>query len=255
MTYCIGLALDGGLVMLADTRTNAGVDNIATYAKLFVVEQPGERVIAAMTAGNLAITQAVMNHLLEGVEDDAGAVTTLHEVGGMFKAAQLVGRAVRAVHAGDGEALKAQGIAFDVSLIVGGQIKGRRMRLFQVYAAGNFVEATPETPYLQIGEHKYGKPILDRAVGHDTGLDDGVKLALVSMDSTLRSNLTAGLPADLLVYRQGALEVAYSRRITAEDSYFNAIRQQWSEALRDAYRGLPAPDWGDKRDVVPIAPE
>ncbi|HEV7368709.1 proteasome-type protease [Arenibaculum sp.] len=243
MTYCVGLDLKDGLVMLSDTRTNAGVDHISTFGKMHVVEVPGERVIVLVTAGNLAVSQAVVNLLHEGVEHDGGTDTLL-SVPSMFRAAQLVGAAVRRVFEIDGPGMAAQSVPFDVSILIGGQIAARSLRLFQVYAAGNFIEATPDTPFLQIGEHKYGKPILDRAVTYDTPLADGVKLALISMDSTLRSNLTVGMPVDLLVYRRDALAVELRRRITEEDEYFRAIRQRWSDALREAYRTIPLPDWG-----------
>lgn len=242
MTYCVGLHLDEGLVLLSDTRTNAGVDNVSTFSKMHVVESRDERVLVALTAGNLAVTQSVINLLQEGVEVD-GAIETLLTVPSMFRAAQLVGAAVRQVFRVDGPALQAQNVGFDVSLMLGGQIYGRPPRLYQVYAAGNFIEATPDSPFLQIGEHKYGKPILDRAVRHDMPIEDGIKLALISMDSTLRSNLTVGLPIDLLVYRKNQLKVGLRRRITEDDQYFRMIRERWSAALRDAYRGIPAPSW------------
>lgn len=243
MTYCVGLDLRDGLVLLSDTRTNAGIDHISTFGKMHVFDSPGERVVALLTAGNLALSQAVVNLLREGLETGE-AVETLLSVPSMFRAAQLVGAAVRRVYQTDGPALAEQGVPFDVSILLGGQIAGRAMRLFQVYPAGNFIEATPDTPFLQIGEHKYGKPILDRAADFETRLYDGVKLVLVSMDSTLRSNLTVGLPIDLLVYRRDALAVELRRRITEDDEYFRMIRERWSEALRDAYRAIPRPDWG-----------
>jgi putative proteasome-type protease len=220
MTYCVGLYLREGLVLLSDTRTNAGVDHISTFGKTHVEEAPGERVIALLSAGNLAITQAVWSRLQEGVEA-GGATHTLRDVPSMFRAAHLV----------------------DVSLLLGGQIAGGPMRLFLVYAAGNFIEATQDTPFLQIGEHKYGKPILDRALSFDTPMADGVKLVLVSMDSTLRSNLTVGMPIDLTLIRADALRVALRRRITEEDGYFRFVRERWSASLREAYMQLPAPDW------------
>jgi putative proteasome-type protease len=242
MTYCVGLDLKDGLVLLADTRTNAGVDNIATFSKTYLFETPGERVIALLAAGNLALTQSTINLLQEGIET-GDTVETLYNVKSMFRAAQLVGEAVRRVFRIDGPAMQAQNVQFDVSFLLGGQIKGRSLRLFQVYAAGNFIEATADTPYLQIGEHKYGKPILDRAARYDTDLYDGVKLALISMDSTLRSNLTVGAPVDLLVYRRDSLKIELKRRITEEDEYFRMIRERWSEALREAYLAIPRPDW------------
>ncbi len=243
MTYCVGLDLKDGLVFLSDTRTNAGVDNISTFSKMHVTEVPGERVMVLLTAGNLGLSQGIVNLLQEGIEGEDGKVSTLLSVTSMFRAAQLVGEAVRRLYRIDGEAFRQQNIAFDISLLLGGQIKGRGMRLFQIYAAGNFIEATPDTPFLQIGEHKYGKPILDRAARYDTELDDGVKLALVSMDSTLRSNLTVGLPVDLAVYRRDAIAIEMRQRITEDDEYFRMIRERWSEALREAYRAIPLPSW------------
>jgi putative proteasome-type protease len=242
MTYCVGLFLNDGLVLLSDTRTNAGVDHISTFSKMHVEEVAGERVLALLSSGNLAISQAVWNRLQEGVWLD-GERHTLRDVPTMFRAAQLVGAAVRAVFEADGPSLRAQGIGFDVALLLGGQIAGQAQRLFMVYAAGNFVEATSDTPFLQIGEHKYGKPILDRVVTPDTSLIHGVKLALISMDSTLRSNLTVGMPLDLLVYRQGTQAVALHKRITEDEPYFRSVREGWSTSLRDAYRAMPVPDW------------
>jgi putative proteasome-type protease len=242
MTYCVGLALADGLVLLSDTRTNAGVDNISIFSKMHLFQIPDERFLVLLTAGNLAVSQAVVNMLHEGIESEE-RVETLHTVQTPFRAAQLVGEAVRRIYASDGDALQAQNVTFDVSVLLAGEIRGRGMRMFQIYSAGNFIEATPDTPYLQIGEHKYGKPILDRIVQYDTDLMDGVKVALVSMDSTLRSNLTVGMPIDLLVYRRGALAPALRRRLTEDDSYFHMIQDRWSEALRDAYRAIPRPDW------------
>jgi len=242
MTYCLGLDLQGGLVLLSDTRTNAGVDHVSTFSKMHVVEIPGERVITLLSAGNLAVTQAVVNLVNEGIERTTG-LETLATVPSMFRAAQLVGEAIRRVYVKDGEAMQAQNVAFDVSFLLGGQIKGRNVRLFQLYSAGNFIEATPDTPYLQIGEHKYGKPILDRVVRADMALEDGVKVVLISMDSTLRSNLSVGLPIDLLVYRRDSLRVGLRRRLTEEDAYLRLVRDGWSSALREAYQRLPRPGW------------
>jgi putative proteasome-type protease len=242
MTYCVGLYLEQGLVLLSDTRTNAGVDHISTFGKMLVEEVPGSRVIALLTAGNLGISQAVWNRLQEGVEVN-GQIHTLRDVPTMFRAAQLVGAAVREVFASDGPTMKAQGVAFDVSILVGGQIGDQPHGLFLVYAAGNFIEATQDTPFLQIGEHKYGKPILDRVVNHATPIPDGVTLALISMDSTLRSNLTVGLPIDLMVLRRDALQVTLRRRIAEEDPFFRSLRERWSTSLREAYQALPRPDW------------
>jgi putative proteasome-type protease len=243
MTYCVGLDLKEGLVLLSDTRTNAGIDNISTFGKMHVFEAVGDRVIVLMTAGNLALSQSVVNMLTEGIEAADGSLETLYTVKGMFRAAQLVGEAIRRIYRADGPSLQAQNVLFDISVLIGGQIRGRTMRLFQVYSAGNFIEATPDTPFLQIGETKYGKPMLDRAAQYETELYDGVKLALISMDSTLRSNLTVGMPIDLVVYRRDALKVELRRRITEADDYFRMIQERWSAALRDAYRAIPRPDW------------
>lgn len=242
MTYCVGLYLKDGLVMLSDTRTNAGVDNISIFSKMHIYEIAGERFMTVMTAGNLAVTQAVVNMLHEGI-DTGERIETLYTVPSMFRAAQLVGEAVRRVYRTDGPTLEAQSIKFDVSLLLGGQLKNRGMRLFQIYAAGNFIEATPDTPFLQIGETKYGKPILDRVLQFETDPRDGVKLVLVSMDSTLRSNLTVGMPIDLMVYRRAAMRAEIRRRITDTDPYFRMISEGWSEALRNAYRAIPRPEW------------
>jgi putative proteasome-type protease len=242
MTYCVGLFLKDGLVMLSDTRTNAGLDNISTFSKMYTATAPGERAMCLLSAGNLAITQSVWSRLREGIAFE-GETHTLFTVRSMFQAAQLVGAAVRAVFAADGPALAAQGFGFDCSIMLGGQIAGSPQRLYLIYAAGNFIEATPETCFLQIGEHKYGKPILDRVLTHDTSLRHGAKLALISMDSTLRSNLSVGMPLDLLVMREGEQAVALQHRIEEEDPYFRQIREHWSGALREAYRSIPSPDW------------
>jgi putative proteasome-type protease len=242
MTYCVGLDLKEGLVFLSDTRTNAGVDNISTFSKMHVCDAPGERVVVLLSAGNLAVTQAVLNMLTEGLDVD-GETLTLLNVKTMFRAAKLVGEAVRRVYGSDGKSMHDHRVSFDASFLLGGQIRGGKTSLFEIYTAGNFIEATRDTPYLQIGEHKYGKPILDRAARHETELYDGVKLALVSMDSTLRSNLSVGLPIDLLVYRRDAFSLEIRRRITENDVYFRMLRERWSIALRDAYRAMPQPSW------------
>lgn len=247
MTYCVGIALQNGLVMLADTRTNAGVDDIATFQKMSVWEAPSDRMIALCTSGNLAVSQAVVDLLDEGVANDAGEVETLWTVSSMFNAARLVSRAVRAVYSEHGPAMRAQDMQFSQSILLGGQITGGQVRLFQFYPAGNYIRATEDTPFLQIGEHKYGKPILDRTVVHDMPLEDAVRAALVSMDSTLRSNLSVGLPIDLLVYRRDALRVGARRRIHDNDPYFENLREGWSQSLRAAYQSIAAPEW--MRDI------
>ncbi len=240
MTYCVGMLLEEGLVMVADSRTNAGVDHISTFAKMSRWEVPGERVLVMMTAGNLAVTQAVVNMVSEGVGEEE---ETLLTVPGMFAAARLVGRSLRGVWREDGEAMEAQGADFNAAIILGGQVQGRPLRLFQIYAAGNFIEATADTPYFQIGEAKYGKPILDRGLTATSSLTEGVKLALVSMDSTLRSNISVGLPIDLVVYERDALAITQNRRIEEGDPYFTRISERWSRALRTAFSRLPDPEW------------
>jgi putative proteasome-type protease len=245
MTYCVGLSVKDGLVMIADTRTNAGIDNIATFRKLHTFEAPGERVMAVCTSGNLSVSQSVISMLQDGLENpETGAIETLTSMPSMFKAAQLIGRAIRTVYAIDGRSLAQQNASFDVSLLFGGQIKGGRMRLFMIYSAGNFIECTPDTPYLQIGEHKYGKPILDRAVGYNTEMMDALKIGLISMDSTMRSNLGVGMPLDLIVVRRDALKADIIYRIEPGEPYFHDLRERWSAALRQAHINIPRPPYG-----------
>lgn len=230
--------------MLSDTRTNAGLDNIATFGKMHIFEKPDDRMIALMTSGNLAISQAVISLLNDGVETGQGGnPETLYSAPSMFRAAQIVSEAVRQTYNVHREAMQSQGVSFEVGMMLGGQIRGREMRLYQVYSAGNFIEATEDTPFLQLGEHKYGKPILDRAVTYDIDPYDAIKLALVSMDSTLRSNLSVGMPLDLLMYRRDALKLEIRRRISDDDPYFRHLREYWSGALREAHQRLPRPDW------------
>ena len=235
MTYCVGLRIDRGLVFASDTRTNAGVDNVAVFRKMHVWEKPGDRVLVIMTAGNLAVTQAVITLLNEAIdrESETGQ-PSLISVTTMFQAARLVGDAVREVKRVDGPSLEAAS-AFSVSMILGGQIYGEPPRLFQIYTEGNFIEAAKDTPYFQIGEHKYGKPILDRVTRSDMRMADAAKMMLLSFDSTIRSNLSVGMPIDLLIYRTDTLRVGEERRIAADDPYYQQLSRSWSEALRDAF--------------------
>ncbi|MFO1088811.1 MAG: peptidase [Hyphomicrobiales bacterium] len=241
MTYCVGLLLDGGLVMGADTRTNAGVDNIAVFRKLYVWERRGDRVLILLAAGNLAVTQAVVNLLTE--EAEASAVSpkrskahpTLYTAPTMFQAARVVGNAVRHVRDMDAPALQAVSESFSASFILGGQIGKERPRLFNVYAAGNFIEATTDTPFFQIGEHKYGKPILDRVADRTMSLGQAGKLLLLSFDSTLRSNLSVGMPLDIMVYARDSLAADGLRRIDRDDPYFKKLSSDWSAALRSSF--------------------
>jgi putative proteasome-type protease len=243
MTYCVGILVRDGLVMIADTRTNAGLDNIATFRKLHFFEVTNERALAVATAGNLATSQVVVTLLQEGFEDPTtGPTDTIYTVPSMFKAAHLVGQAIREAHRMEGRSAE-QSAAFDVTVLLGGQIKGRRLRLFMIYSAGNFMEASTDTPYLQIGEHKYGKPILDRSVTDKTPLDEALKLGLISMDSTMRSNLGVGLPIDIAMIKRDSIALDLSYRIDQNDQYFNDLRQAWSQALRAAHQAIPTPPY------------
>lgn len=235
MTYCVGLKLDRGLVFAADTRTNAGIDNIATYKKLHVWEEPGERVITLLSAGNLAVTQAVVSLLSEHITSADNDRATLMTAKTMFQVARLVGSAVREVKEIDGEALATSAESFFVTFILGGQIQGEEPRMFQVYAAGNFIEVAEDTPFLQIGEHKYGKPILDRVTRPDMRLGEAAKLVLLSFDSTLRSNLSVGMPIDMLLYNKDTFSTDRQVRIEQDDPYFQKLSHGWSEKLRDAF--------------------
>ncbi|HEY4038229.1 MAG TPA: proteasome-type protease [Burkholderiaceae bacterium] len=242
MTYCVGMRLNAGLVFLSDSRTNAGVDQISTYRKMTVFEHPGERLMALLTAGNLAITQAVQQIVCERLDPDR---KSLWNAAGMLEAVRVVGDAVREVHSRDAEALKEAGIEFNCSFILGGQLRGEAMRLFHVYAAGNFIEATAENPYFQIGESKYGKPIIDRVLSPDTSLGEAAKCALVSMDSTLRSNISVGLPLDLLVYEADQLRVTKFVQIDQNNEYMQMIRNTWGARLRQVFSEIPDPTWRD----------
>jgi putative proteasome-type protease len=233
-----------GLVVISDSRTNAGIDNINTFRKLHLFERPGEAAMALAVAGNLSITQSVVNMVTEGLKNpETGEVETLLGSPSMFKAAQLVGRAMREVSALDGDSLERHGGHFDAQILLGGQLKDRRLRLFLIYSAGNFIEASSDTPFLQIGELKYGKPILDRAVTFETELYAALKLGLISMDSTMRSNLAVGLPIDLAILPRDALRVELSHRIEPGDEYFENLRHRWSEALRATHQAIPRPPY------------
>lgn len=243
MTYCVAMLLDTGLVFLSDSRTNAGVDQVSTFRKTTVFQKPGERVLVLQSAGNLAITQTVINLLREAIDADAPDTKHLLNCTSMFEAARCVGEALRELHKRDAQALKDFGVDFNASLTLGGQIRSEPPRLFSIYSAGNFVEATPETSYFQIGESKYGKPIIDRVLRRSSSLNEAVKCALVSMDSTIRSNLSVGLPLDLVVVKRDHFGIARHMSIDADTEYFRGIRTRWSEALREAFVQLPDPDW------------
>jgi putative proteasome-type protease len=235
MTYCVAASVDEGLVFLSDSRTNAGVDQISTFRKMTFFGTPGERVIVIMGAGNLSITQSVIGALQERIEH---ANSVLNQPT-MADVAHMVGEAVRDVYRRDAAALSLHNIAFNVEFIVGGEIRGEVPRLFLVYAAGNFIESTVETRYFQLGEAKYGKPIIDRVIGPETSLGAAAKCLLVSMDSTLRSNLTVGMPLDLAIVRRGEGRVTLHQTVVSEDEYWQRIRDGWGEALRNAFHALP----------------
>jgi len=243
VTYCVGILVQQGLAMLADTRTNAGVDNISTYRKLRVHGNDGKRLIAIASAGSLSTTQAAIQRLSQGIiNPETGESETLDTVSDIFSAALAAGRALRASR--DAMAgLQAEDVNFDATFLVGGSVGGERTRLFLVYSAGNAIECGPETPYLQIGENKYGKPILDRALRHDTELKEAVKVALISFDSTLRSNLAVGLPLDLMIARSGQTRAETLVRIDDSDPYFHDLSQRWSEALAHAREEIPNPPY------------
>ena len=244
MTYCVAMRLNAGLVFLSDSRTNAGVDQISTFRKMSIFEQPGERVMVLLSAGNLAITQAVKQLLASETIDTPEGPVTLWNARNLFDAARIVGSAVRKVHARDAKALKEHHIDFNVNLIFGGQIKGETMRLFNIYAAGNFVEAGLDgVCYFQIGESKYGKPVIDRVVTPQTPLQEAAKCALISMDSTLKSNLSVGLPLDLLIYEADSLRADRLTHIDETNSYFRMIRSTWGQRLRQVFDSIPDPDW------------
>ncbi len=239
MTYAVALRLEKGLVFAADTRTNAGVDNVSQFRKLHYWRKPGDRVIALLTAGNLAVTQSVISVLNEQLADDADRdAPNLMTVPSMYRAARLVGDAVREVRATDGPSLEASKAGFSASFILGGQIGSEPPRLFQIYAEGNFIEATEDTPYFQIGEHKYGKPILDRVTQSGMRLGEAAKLILLSFDSTLRSNLSVGMPIDILIYDRDTLDARTVHRIHENDEYFKRLSTSWSEALRTAVKRM-----------------
>lgn len=242
MTYCLGMRLRAGLVMVADSRTNAGVDFVSTYRKSFVFDKADDRVIVLMTAGNLAITQSVVSLLEQRAEGDDPALN-LYAAESMYDVARLVGKTLRDVHDLDGEALRVHGTEFNASFILGGQIRGRTMRLFNIYAAGNFIEATDETPYLQIGETKYGKPIVERVLTVDTPLPEAAKCALVSFDSTIKSNLSVGPPLDLVICPVDSCRATIRLRLDEDDPYWSTLRVRWGEGLRELFGRLPDPDW------------
>jgi len=252
MTYCVAMRLDEGLVFLADSRTNAGIDHVSTFRKLTVYERPGDRVIVLMTSGNLAAGQAVRQLVAETRDEDGGSIWTASS---LFDVARIVGDAVRKVRARDAAALEDAGLEFTMSILVGGQIKGEHCRLFLVYSAGNFIEAQAESPYFQIGESKYGKPVLDRMITPKSSLEEGAKCALVSMDSTMRSNLSVGLPLDLLVYEVDKLVITRFAMIDGNNEYFRMIHDTWGERLKQIFLEIPSPIWDASGSLGDVSTE
>ncbi len=239
MTYCVGVRLNKGLVFMSDTRTNAGVDNISTFKKMFTWSKPGERFITLMTSGNLATTQSVVSLLEERTKAPEERSPSLMEVPTMFQAARLVGNTLRETVQSNATGGQEADSTFNATIILGGQIKGGEQQLFLIYPEGNFLEASDDTPFFQIGETKYGKPILVRAYEQNMSFEDTVKLLMVSFDSTIKANLSVGLPLDLQIYEKDNFEGGEARRINQDDEYFNSISSGWGEALKKAFDSLP----------------
>lgn len=241
MTYCVGVKLDTGLIMMSDTRTNAGLDNISRFKKMFTWEEPGERILTACCAGNLSITQGVLTRINAAIAKgrDDESIETILNTPTLFRAAQLFGDAMRDVQERHRETLQSQGAGADASILLGGQRKGGEIRLYLVYSAGNFIEATEDTPFFQIGEHKYGKPILDRIISPETSMEMAKKAVFLSMDSTLRSNLSVGMPLDYAVIRKDEIAFSTQRRIEQDDPSYTAISTGWADAIRNAFDTLP----------------
>jgi len=240
MTYCVGVKLDEGLIFASDSRTHAGVDNYAKFCKMSVFERAGDRVLVLLSSGNLAATQAVLGVLRQRAAADAPHIWS---VASMFDVANLVADAMRAIERRDSPFLESGGLKFNASFILGGQIAGEEMRLFRIYAEGNFIEAGSQTTFLQTGEAKYGKPILDLAVTPSATLEDATKCVLVSYDSTMLSNLSVGMPIDLLCYARDSLCVTMKRRFDVGDPYFESLKSQWIAGTRRVFRDLPTLEW------------
>ena len=254
MTYCVAIKLDAGLVFLSDSRTNAGLDHISTFRKMIVYERPGDRFMVLLSAGNLSISQSIREILqIEQIKDqESGEPITIWNAKSMFDAARVLGSTVRRVYDRDAEALKHGGVDFNASLVFGGQVKGEGMRLFQMYSAGNFIEATRETPYFQVGESKYGKPVLDRVITPTTPLAEAAKCALVSMDSTMKSNLSVGMPLDLVVYEEGTLSSDKIVCIDHNNPYYAMMHNNWGSKLREVFDSIEDPVWDGAHTEVPL---
>lgn len=241
MTYCIGMLVDSGLVMMADTRTNAGVDNVSCYRKLHIYENE-TRFISIATAGNLSVTQATLSKLDEGIlNEETGDLETLWTVTSIFRAVELVGKVLRETQSEIKSGLEAEEISFGATMLLGGRVGNEQLRLYLIYEIGNAIRCGIDTPFLQIGELKYGKPILDRALSFDTPFNESVKLGLISFDSTMRSNLAVGLPIDIVTLRRGENSKSSQYRIERDDAYFNQLSNAWSQKLKEAQASIPRP--------------
>ena len=238
MTYCVGVILNEGMIFASDSRTHAGVDNYAKFCKMTVFERVGDRAIVLLSSGNLAGTQAVIS-VLKQRGDAKGEAINLWNAKTMFDVAILVADAMRDIERRDGQYLAESAIRFNASFILGGQIRGEPLRLFRIYAEGNFIEAGLDTPFFQTGETKYGKPILDRMITPSTSLADAAKCVLVSFDSTMRSNLSVGMPIDLICYQRDSLEIELRQRFDEGDLYFTTLSRQWSDGVRQIFSNLP----------------
>ncbi|WP_416908996.1 MAG: peptidase [Polymorphobacter sp.] len=257
MTYCVGILVREGLVMMADTRTNAGVDNISSYRKLRVMDTHPGRVIAVASAGSLSVTQSALSRVQEGIQmpDKAGNAEpereTLDTAPSVFRAAQIMGQALHDAKDAIDKVVEGNDVSTDATLLLAGSIDGRRPRLFLIYGAGNFIECQSDTPFLQIGEHKYGKPVLDRMITYETPLAEAVKIGLISFSATMRSNLAVGLPIDLITVRSGISAIEVLHRIDADDPYYREMNDRWSNALRAAAAAIPLPEYASAPEELP----
>lgn len=241
VTYCLGISVKEGLVLAADSRTNAGVDYISSYQKLFDFSIPGERVIVACVSGNLSISQAVIHEL--GQDIKTGAEVSLHNITTMYEVARYIGNKIRNIQEEDRTWLDQDGIKFQCNFLVGGQLPGEPSEVYLIYSQGNCIKATPETPFLQIGETKYGKPILDRTLTHESSLDAIAKCALLSIDSTMRSNISVGPPINMVLYEADSFEIRHRVQLQSSDPYLAKIRKYWEGTLREATNNMPSPEW------------
>jgi putative proteasome-type protease len=253
MTYCVGILVREGLVMMGDTRTNAGVDNISTYRKLRVLENSNDRVIVVTAAGSLSVTQSALSRVALGIiMPDSAEKEYLGTAPTVFRAAQIIGQALSDAKSQIDGVVRDEKVSTGATLLFAGSIAGRKTRLFQIYGAGNFIECQPDTPFLQIGEHKYGKPVLDRMIHFETPLAEAIKIGLISFTSTIRSNLAVGLPIDLVSIRNGTSTIEVAYRIEPEDDYFREINDRWSNALRAAAAAIPLPDYASQPDYAAL---